>query len=128
MDLKQYFQDLRAKQAELERSHPDGVVHVTSLFYRERNSTPGATASASTRNAARVITDGTHRESSEEEVDAFYQRQQDQLKLNIRAEQQKKQQYVIVTGNADAQEAMNSVVIPAQKGRGPRSQVPSATE
>jgi hypothetical protein len=125
MDLKQYFSDLRAKEAELQAKHSDGVVHVTSLFYRERNSTPGAIASATCRNAARVITDGTHRESSEEEIERFYSWQEEQLKTHIRAEQQKKQQYVIVTGGAESNQALNATVMPAQKGRGPKSQVPT---
>lgn len=128
MDLKAYFQDLNLKQRELEEKHPDGVVHVTSLFYRERNSTPGSTASATCRNAARVITDGTHREASEEEIEAFLERQRLQLEQNIRSEQAKKQQYVIVQNTTGPQLAADATVLPAQRGRGPKSQIPAADD
>lgn len=107
MDLKQYFTDMHATEAMLERKHPDGIVYVTSLFYRERNSTPGAMASATCRNAARVITDGTHRESSPEEVDMFFSRQKQELERNMRAEQLKKKQYfVVVNQNEQSDEAV----------------------
>ena len=115
MDLKEYFKDLRTNQRKLEKKYPNGVVHVTSLFYRERNSTPGATASATCENAARVITDGTHREATEEEIKAFYDHQRRQLEQNVRSEQMKKQQYVIVTDKSDP--FSNATVVPAQRGR-----------
>lgn len=96
MDLKEYFRDLHAKEAELEKKYPDGVVYVTSLFHRERNSTPGSTLSATCRNAARVITDGTHREATKEEIESFLEHQQEQLRRNARAEQANKKQYIVV--------------------------------
>lgn len=120
MDLRTYFQDLRRIAAELERKFGDsGVVYVTSKFYRERNSTEGSTASATCWNAARVITDGTHRESSDEEIQKFLQHQQDELEKNIRSEQAKKQQYVVVTGNTldSPLRPVNATVIPGQRGR-----------
>ena len=109
MDLKEYFQDLRAEEAKLEKSHPDGVVYVTSLFHRERNSTPGSTLSATCRNAARVITDGTHREATQEEIDGFMRHQQEQLRKNTQSEQMNKKQYIVVVDQkADAEAAMAS--------------------
>lgn len=116
MDLRQYFTDKKAKQAELEKKFSDGVVHVTSVFYRERNSTAGATSSATVENAARVITDGTHREATEDEIAAFYARQKSDLEKHIRAEQVKKQQYVVVTQGefAPVREIPSAVVPVAQ--------------
>jgi hypothetical protein len=96
VDLKSYFNDKRAVEAELERSYPGGVVYVTSLFHRERNSTPGCTLSASWSNAARVLTDGTHRLATPEEVDAFLKRQQENLRRNTASEQMNKKQYIVV--------------------------------
>jgi hypothetical protein len=130
MDLKLYFDDYKKNVAKLEKEHPDGVVHVTSLFQRDRGSTPGSTASATCTNAARVITDGTHREATEEEIDAFYQRQQDELRKNIRAEQAKKQQYMVVMGEGNP--LSNATIVPAQHGRtekpAPLSPVKTSTE
>lgn len=114
MDLKEYFTDFRKIEAKLSQDHPDNIVHVTSKFYRERNSTEGSTASATCRNAARVIADGTHRESSEDEIEAFYEHQQKELEKNSRSEQLKKQQYVVVTGSP--LESPNATIVP-----GPRS-------
>lgn len=116
MDLKQYFSDLRATEAELLKNHPNRVVYVTSVFYRERNSTPGDTASATPSNAARVITDGTHREATEAEVKNFLAHQQQELEKNVRAEQQKKQQYVVVTGGTNTLQPVNATVLPGTKG------------
>ena len=104
MDLKSYFDDLHKAEAEFEKKHPDGVVYVTSMFHRERNSTPGRTISASCRNAARVIADGTHREASKEEVDAFLAHQEDELRRNTSAEQKNKRQYIVVV-DSDRQAA-----------------------
>ena len=103
MDLKEYFKDARAEEARLEAKHKDGVVHTTSLYHRERGSTAGATASATCRNAARVITDGTHREATEEEIDRFLQHQQDQLRRNSAAEQANKKQYIVVVNQKDGE-------------------------
>ena len=104
MNLQEYYQDLRKVLAKLENEHADdnGVVYVTSLFHRERNSTPGCTLSASCRNAARVITDGTHRLAEPSEIKAFLDHQQDQLKRNTQAEQANRKQFIVVVNDKDA--------------------------
>jgi hypothetical protein len=104
MDLKTYYDDMRKTMADLERRHPDGIVYVTSMFHRERNSTPGSTLSASCRNAARVITDGTHKEATQEEIDNFLDHQQDENRKNTIAEQKNKRQYIVVVDNKEAAE------------------------
>lgn len=101
MNLKEYYSDMGREKAKLEQKHPDGVVYVTSLYSRDRNSTPGCTLSASCYNAARVITDGTHRESTREEVDGFLNHQQSQRVMVAKAEQLKKQQYMIVVDQTE---------------------------
>jgi hypothetical protein len=109
MNLKDYFDDLHKAETALERDHPEGIVFVTSLFHRERNSTPGCTMSASCRNAARVITDGTHREATQEEIKAFFARQDSELRKNVQNEQRNKRQYIVVVDQkADAEAAMAS--------------------
>ena len=122
MDLRAYFGDLHAKEAELEKKFPEGVVHVTSLFHRERNSTPGSTLSATCRNAARVITDGTHREATQEEIDGFMRHQQDQLRRNTQSEQMNKKQYIVVVDQKESAEPVFAGGIEAGKpiaaGRG----------
>lgn len=98
MDLKLYYQDLRATEEVLRSKSraTDGVVYVTSVYHREKNSTAGQTLSAEPRNAARVITDGTHREATKDEVAAFHEQQQIELRKNVKMEQLKKQQYIVV--------------------------------
>jgi hypothetical protein len=100
MDLNAYFTDKRACEAELRRDNPNGVVYITSLFHRDRNSTAGATVSASCSNAARVITDGTHRVSTPEEVRTFIAHQQEELRRNTVSEQMNKKQYFVVLPSA----------------------------
>lgn len=98
MDLKAYFSDLRREEAALDKiaESQDGIVYVTSVFHREKNSTSGSTLSATPRNAARVITDGTHRRATEMEVKGFLDHQQKELEKSVRMEQIKKKQYIVV--------------------------------
>ena len=116
MNLRTYFDDLHSKEAELVRNHPDGVVYVTSLFHREKNSTPGATLSAACRNAARVITDGTHRLATDEEVEKFHQRQEAELRKNTASEQRNKKQYIVVV---DQKEQIDGALVGASTERSP---------
>lgn len=122
MDLKEYYNDLRKHEARLEVKHPDGIVYVTSVFHRERNSTAGSTLSATCRNAARVLTDGTHREATDDEISSFLQRQQDELRRNAAAEQKNKRQYIVVVDQHEGAEttlvgADSSTPTTAGKGR-----------
>jgi len=95
MDLRAYFADKHAKMAELEKTSPGGVVYVTSLFNRERNSQAGSTLSATVENAARVITDGTHRLATQDEVDAFIKMQEKNREAAARSEQERTKQVVV---------------------------------
>jgi hypothetical protein len=116
MDLRQYFMDKREEEAKLKQQFPEGVVYVTSKFYRERNSTAGAVFSATISNAARVITDGTHRVSEEPEIRSFLDHQEKELRKHAMAEQGKRQQYMVITSGVTPQEAMNSTVVPGRRG------------
>jgi hypothetical protein len=119
MDLKAYFEDLHNEEAKLKAKHPEGLVHVTSLFHREKNSTPGSTLGASCRNAARVITDGTHREATPEEVEGFLRHQQDQLRRNSLSEQvNKKQYFVVVDPKTEVEAAVSSEAGKLVAGKG----------
>jgi hypothetical protein len=96
MDIVSYYGDLAKIEADLKDKFKDRVVYVTSLFHRERNSTAGAVLSATPHNAARVITDGTHRLSTKEEIEDFLQHQQEELERSTISEQAKKKQYIVV--------------------------------
>jgi len=104
MNLQEYYGDMRKEIAALEKEHPDGACYVTSLFHRERNSTPGTTLSASLRNAARVITDGTHRRATQEEIDAFVAHQRQEFVRNSASEQKNKRQYIVVVDQKEDKE------------------------
>ena len=96
MDLKSYYADIRAKESELARKYQDGVVYITSLYHREKNSTEGATCSATCKNAARAIVDQTHREATPEEVKQFIQLQHSNKVKAASMEQNRNRQYVMV--------------------------------
>ena len=106
MNLREYFDDFRRVESQLEKEHADGVVYVTSVFHRERNSTPGSTLSATCRNAARVITDGTHRLATEEEIKGFLAHQQTELRKNAASEQKNKRQYIVVVDQKEEPDAV----------------------
>jgi hypothetical protein len=102
MDLIQYYNDLNKIAAKLEQDFPNQPVYVTSTFNRDRNSTAGVTLSASYRNAARVITDGTHRIATPAEVAKFIEMQEKNLENSIKAEQRKNKQFVVMVDPAAA--------------------------
>lgn len=105
MDLKEYYKDLHATEAQLEKEFPDDIVYVTSVRHREKNSVAGQTLSATHANAARVITDGTHRLSTPQEVRDFLALQNANRMKSVKAEQAKKQQYVVVMDGGNPADA-----------------------
>lgn len=102
MDLIQYFSDLNKTQSQLERDLPNQPIYITSVFNRDRNSTAGTTYTASPRNAARVITDGTHRLATPVEIAAFEELQQRNLEATLKSEQRKNKQFVVMVDPAAA--------------------------
>ena len=115
MDLKSYYTEMREKERKLTTDFPDGVIYITSLFYRERNSTPGCTTSATCINAARCLTDGTHRLATKEEIEAFIAHQQEELAKNTQAEQAIRKQYIVVVPSESQQATFAPTVRSTQK-------------
>ena len=105
MDLKEYYTERRTLEADLEKEFPEDIVYVTSVRHRERNSLAGKTLSASYANAARVITDGTHRLSTASEVRGFLDLQNQNRMRAVKAEQAKKQQYIVVMDDKNPTDA-----------------------
>jgi hypothetical protein len=123
MNLAEYYSDKKKEIAGLEKlanseASPavtaDGVVYVTSLFHRERNSTAGCTLTASISNAARVITDGTHRVATEAEIKAFLNHQQKEFVKNSASEQKNKRQYIVVVDQKENADQVLTGTSPAQ--------------
>lgn len=105
MDLKEYYSDLRKVEGQLEKEFPNDIVYVTSVRHREKNSIAGQTLSATHANAARVITDGTHRLATPEEVRSFLELQINNRTKSVKAEQAKKQQYIVVMDGENSTDA-----------------------
>lgn len=108
MDAKEYFQDLRQTEAGLTKKYKGNLVHVTSVKNREKNSTSGSTMSADAYNAARVITDGTHRIATSEEIKSFIDLQERNRVSAIKSEQRKRQQLVVLTDDRQPAEQLVS--------------------
>lgn len=68
--VAEFWQDKAKTQADLTKRYPEGALFVTSVHNRSTGSTTGTVSAVSLDNAARLITMGTHRESTEEEVAA----------------------------------------------------------
>ena len=96
MDTKRYYSDIRKLETELTERCNGNTVHITSVFNREKNSTEGATCSASAYNAARAIVDSTHRLATPEEVQSFARLQEKNRRESIDGEIRKRQQFVTV--------------------------------
>jgi hypothetical protein len=123
MDLNAYFADKRVCEAELRQGRPHNVVYITSLFHRDRNSTAGTTVSASCANAARVITDGTHRIATPDEIKAFQDRQQEELRRNTVSEQMNKRQFFVVLPNSAGESMVAQATDPITSAMKPGGEV-----
>lgn len=85
-DLQTYYQDIRAKRAELTKDFIDGWCMVMSVYNREKNSTAGTLTQVSVERAAQVITDGTHRLASDAEIATYTKAQEEQRAVIAAAE------------------------------------------
>ena len=108
MDAKEYFQDLRQTEAGLMKKNKSNLVYVTYVKNREKNSTAGSTMSADAYNTALVITDGTHRIATSEEIRGFIDLQERNRVTAIKAEQRKRQQLVVLTDDRQPSESLVS--------------------
>ena len=57
------------------KQYPSGFCLVASVFNPEKNSTPGCLTEVTVADAARLLTDGTHRVATADEVSAYTNRQ-----------------------------------------------------
>lgn len=104
MDLREYFGDLRKTEKDLASQHPNRVVFITSIKNSTKNTTPGATFSTTPYNAARGITDETHRLATDEEIQAFLDHQERNRVTNQRSEASKKKEIVVVMDRSQVRE------------------------
>ncbi len=104
MDLREYFGEVRKVEKELEGKYPNRTVYITSVKNSMKNSTPGATFSATPYNAARGIADETHREATAEEIQAFLDHQERNRVMNQRSEAGKKKEIVVVMDRQQVRE------------------------
>jgi len=116
MDVRQYYSDRRKIAVDLVKQFPDGIVYITSIFNRERNTTEGATCSVGIDNATRCLVEGTHRLATEEEIDRFNQLQETNRVEAAKGEQRKRQQYVVVVNEGDP--SLNPLTASAKHGTG----------
>jgi hypothetical protein len=72
MTTQLYYQRIREKRADLANQFPKGFCLVVSVFSLEKNSTEGTFCEVLVPEAARLMTDGTHRLASEDEAAAYY--------------------------------------------------------
>ena len=72
MNTQQYYAAIREKQEALTKQFPKGYCLVVSVLNREKNSTAGTFCEVLVPEAARLITDGTHRTVTDEESSAYY--------------------------------------------------------
>lgn len=96
MDLREYFGELRKTETRLIDKFPNRVVFVTSVKNSSKNSTAGATYSTTPYNAARGLTDETHRESTTDEIEAFMAHQENNRVETQRSEAKKRKEIVVV--------------------------------
>lgn len=76
MDTQTYYAKIRETREELAKQNPQGFCLVISVANLEKNSTAGTPCEVSLYDAARLMTDGTHRVANEKEADAYRNRQE----------------------------------------------------
>lgn len=72
MDFQAYYKNVREKREQLTRTFPSGCCVVLSVYNLAANSQPGGITECDLANAARIITDGTHRLATDKEAADFY--------------------------------------------------------
>jgi len=75
MDVKLFYRQLAAKQAELTDSHPDGAVYLVSLPNPAIQARAGVVCEAPIEIAARNIVKATHKLATAEQITAYHQEQ-----------------------------------------------------
>lgn len=108
MDIQAYYKDVRKLEKKYEEEvapKHGGVVYVTSRYHREKNSVEGRTLSATPWNAARVVTDDTHRLATEDEIKAFLAHQETERVKHTKMEQTRQKQYIVLVDQAQPGEA-----------------------
>lgn len=68
MDVRQYWADVRKMRTQLEAEYASGSLHVCSL--QSANTSFGHITAVSVDVAAKLLTDGTHRAATDEEIAA----------------------------------------------------------
>jgi hypothetical protein len=71
MNLQNYYREIRERKQELSGLHPDGCCLVISLERKDRAITGGTISEVSLDNAAKILTEGTHRLVTEAEQEAY---------------------------------------------------------
>lgn len=103
MDIREKALLIRAKQADMERSYPDGCVMV-SLQSGTYNTTGGQTVEVPVESAARHLVEGTHRLASEAEIKAF-RGNQVELSRQIYATERTRSKVILVTRQSKLEES-----------------------
>lgn len=94
-NIQEFWQEVRRIEADLRQKH-GGEVFVTSILNRDKNTSAGHTCSASPYLAAMGIVSQTHQLSTPEQIAAFKELQEKNLRTTQMEEQRKHKQYVVV--------------------------------
>lgn len=97
MDIKSFVARMQEKRKELEGQYPKGYCLVQTVFNPNTNTVGGVTCEVSVDQAARLITEGSHRLATKEEAEVF-RKQQEDARADILAEEIRKRQQFFAPG------------------------------
>jgi hypothetical protein len=86
MDVSEEYRVISIEKARLDHEYPGGFLYTTSVRNLSKGSVAGSVAQVSTKRAAQTIIDGTHRESTRDEILAF-KRQGEHFNARMASEQ-----------------------------------------
>jgi uncharacterized metal-binding protein YceD (DUF177 family) len=95
MDIQRYFADVRAVQAKLAQQFPQGFLHLTSVYNRDKGTADGNVTIAAVDNASRCLAEATHRISTEAEITAYENLQAENRRRSQEAEFNARKQYFV---------------------------------
>jgi hypothetical protein len=84
MNLREDHRLAREKGEEVLTRHPSGSVYVMSLFNRDKTTVFGTVTEVTVQQAGKLLHEGTHREATPEEIEAFHQKNQAAKELILR--------------------------------------------
>jgi hypothetical protein len=95
MDLQAYWAGIKQQRAALDVAYPCGSVTLVSIANADKGTVAGNVTEVANDNAARCLAEGTHQIASEEDIEGWKARQEDNRRLSSEVEFRTRGQFFV---------------------------------